>query len=222
MSPSEASILAAAIAAIVALSVFIANQFIQWHLQRKELRRAEYEKVLIAARAYLMDVLIGDGDKSSESRAILLTSDLLLKLNTPPNNDDRDVSFIIKHLSHRLLFLGKRAPAGPSSDRWGEQLERTVEVLGSVVSSRHHNLLEPMDTFGMFMGLMEEAEEHGYDADEETGSAESYWWDQEPPQWLTPLPRTKRSPVLKRWWSKVQRAWRRKFVLPRLAGKQAG
>lgn len=221
MSPSESSILAAAIAAMVALSVFIGNQFIQLHMQRKELRRAEYEKVLVAARTYLMDVLTGDGDKSNESRAVLLTSDLLLKLNTPPKNDDRDVSFIIKHLSHRLLFLGKQAPKPAVSEHWGEQLERTVEVLGSVVSARHHNLLEPMDTFAMFMGLTEEAEKHAYDADEESGSAESYWWDQEPPEWLTPHERTSRSPVLKRWWSKTKRAWRRMFVLPRLLGKLA-
>lgn len=221
MSPSEASILAAAIAATAALIVFIGNQFIQLHMQRKELRRVEYEKVLVAARTYLMDVLVGSGDESNESRAVLLTSDLLLKLNTPPGRDDQDVSFIIKHLSHRLLFLGKQAPKPAVSDHWGKQLERTVEVLGSVVSARHHNLLEPMDTFDMFMGLIEEAKEHAYDSDEESTSSKPSWWDQEPPGWLTPITREKRPRAVKRWWSKFVRAWRRKFQLPRLMGKKA-
>lgn len=222
MSPSDASIVAAAIAATVALSVFTADRVIQWRLQRKELRRVEYEKVLLAARSYLMDVLTGaDADKLRESRPVLLTSDLLLNLNTARNNDDRDAIFIVKHLSQRLLFLGSQAAQSATSERWGQQLERTVEVLGSVVSAHHHNLLEPLDTMAMFLGLMDEADEHSYDEDEEGGAAESRWWDQEPPEWLTPLTRTKRRPAWKRWWLAARRAVRRKFVLPRLIGKRA-
>lgn len=219
MSPPEASILAAAIAATVALIVFIGNQFFQWHVQRKELRRVEYEKVLLAARTYLIDALTGDAHKSNESRAVLLTSDLLLKLNTPPANDERDVSFIVKHLSQRLLFLGSLA-TNTRGEYWGEQLERTIEVLGSVVSARHHNLLEPMDTFDIFMGLMEEGDENTYGTDEE-GSGISRWWHHEPPEWLAPLTRTKRPFFVKRWWSTATRAFRRRFLLPRLTGEKA-
>lgn len=222
MSPSDASILAAAIAATVALSVFIADRIIQWRLQRKELRRVEYEKVLLAARSYLMDVLTGgDADKLRESRPVLLTSDLLLNLNTAPNNDDGDAIFIVKHLSLRLLFLGSQTVQSAKSERWGQQLERTVEVLGSVVSAHHHNLLEPMDTIAMFLGLMDEAEEHAYDENEESDATEPRWWDQEPPEWLTPLTRTKRRPAWKRWWFAARRTWRRTFVLTRLIGKRA-
>ena len=66
---------------------------------------------------------------------------------------------------------------------------------------------------------MDEAEEHAYDTSEEKGSRDSRWWDQEPPEWLTPLNRTKRFPFWKRWWFAVRRAFRRKFRLPRLMGK---
>lgn len=214
MFPSDAPIVAAAIAATVAMSVFVADRIIQWQLQRKELRRVEYEKVLLAARSYMTDLLTGDADKLRESRAVLLTSDLLLSLNTVPNAHNQDANFLIKHLSHRLLILGSTAPKSKQAERWGQQMERTVQVLGSIVSAHHHNMLEPMDTIDLFLGLMDEAEEHSNELNEDGRAGESDWWDREPPEWLVPLIRTRRPYIWRRLWSRWQGAWKRRFSWP--------
>ncbi|MFJ5696165.1 hypothetical protein ACIP9X_20340 [Arthrobacter sp. NPDC093125] len=86
-----------------------------------------------------------------------MTSDLLLQLNTAPNDEERDVSFIIKHLSHRLLFLGNQSPQPAAAERWGKHrldLARTrVGLLGeggrswALGKSEYTSMAEAMEDY---------------------------------------------------------------------------
>ncbi|MDV8149730.1 hypothetical protein [Arthrobacter sp. B10-11] len=190
MPSNDAPVVAASIAAFVAFSVFVADRVIQWRNQRRELERIEYEKLLIAARRFTINIFAGRRAEANEDRFVLFSADMLLALNTEPTIHNQDVKLLIDFLCRRIVTLGgmtfdpKFEEESEREDNWGNQLDQTVHVLGSVVAAHYHRLLAPHATDNLFINLLMETK------DREDGllDDEDQWWNRPVEDWLKPIP----------------------------------